>query len=235
MAKRLTPTELSSAKNWCSDNLHELLGFADSALAGFLVDVASSSSSGGKNKKKNHGDGDGSVRRVMQTLKDGGVNGDEGRLLNFAQELCRRCGSGGGGDHDGVGTSKSAASTSNKQSTSTSSSNTKRPVTNADMMKRAANYSLMDIEEPELQLPERKRTSKDNNDESVPGTIVTKSSRGSDDKVKGSKSSSSSRRSKEDKSNERSKSDTTSNKEDRERSKKEDRRNRRRRIHSSSS
>ena len=227
MAKRLTPTELSSAKNWCSDNLHELLGFADSALAGFLVDVASSSSGGKKKKKQHNNYGDGSVQRVVQTLKDGGVTGDEGRLLNFAQELCRRCGSGG------VGT-KSAASTSNKQSTSTSSSNTKRPVTNADMMKRAANYSLMDIEEPELQLPDSKRTSKDNNDESVPGTIVTKSSRGSDNKAKGSKSSSS-RRSKEDKSNERSKSDTTSNKEDRERSKKEDRRKRRRRRHSSSS
>jgi len=203
----LTPTELSAAKNWCSDNLHELLGFADSALAGFLVDVASSN----KKKKKSSGD----VQRVMQTLQDGGVTADEGRLLNFANELCRRCGSGN------INSGGASAAASSKQSSN-------KP-TNADMMKRAAKYSLMEMEEPEFQLPDKPKKSKavGGGDNSVPGTIVTKSSRGSDTKSKSSK------RSKDDKK-ERSK-DTKDDKEDRGRSKKEDRRKRRRRRHSSSS
>ena len=210
MAKRLSSTELSSARNWCSDNLHELLGFADSALAGFLVDVASSS---GSKKKKSH---DGSnVKRVMKTLHEGGVTADEGRLLNFAQELCRRC-SGGGGNASGsssVGAASSAAAASNRQ------------LTNADMMKKAANYSLMDMDEPELKLPDKpkkKDLSGVNDNNSVPGTIVTKSSRGSD-KTK------TIRRPKEDDR------DSKRSKDGRESSKKEDRRKRRRRRHSSSS
>ena len=216
----LTPTELSAAKNWCSDNLHELLGFADSALAGFLVDVASS----GKKKKKSSGSS-GDVQRVMQTLKDGGVTADEGRLLKFANELCRRC----GGNLNSGGASTAA------KSISTSKQSTNKPTTNADMMKRAAKYSLMEMEEPEFQLPDKPKKSKGTSstvggggDNSVPGTIVTKSSRGSDIKSKSSKGS------KDDKK-ERSKHNKDDKEKNRGRSKKEDRRKRRRRRHSSSS
>ncbi|KAL7535632.1 hypothetical protein ACHAXR_007874 [Thalassiosira sp. AJA248-18] len=92
------------------------------------------------------------------------------------------------------------------------------------MMKRAANYSLMEMEEPELKLPPKPKNEGVTGNESVPGTIVTKSSKGSDAKK------SSSRRSKvDDKSKERS------SREDREKNKKDDRRKRRRRRHSSSS
>ena len=139
----MTPTELSSVKNWCSDNLHELLGFTDSALAGFLVNVASSggnNQSNTKKKKKNTNKNgvDNGVSRVLQTLWDGGVIAEEGKLVSFAIELCNRC----------CGNTTTAARSSN--------ATTAPVVTNADMMKRAANYSLME-EEPELKLPPRKK------------------------------------------------------------------------------
>lgn len=191
MANTLTPAELSSAKNWCSDNLHELLGFADSALAGFLVDVASSK----KKKTKGGGSGEGgrSVQRVVQTLREGGVTAEEGRLLGFARELCRRCGSDRGGG--GSGTAAAASSSS-------------RPVTNAEMMKRAANYSLMEMKEPELKLPPPSKSSRGveskGNDDSVPGTIVTKSSKGSRRSRDGDGKSSSRRSKEKERSRERS-------------------------------
>ena len=233
----LTPAELSSAKNWCSDNLHELLGFADSALAGFLVDVASS---GNKKKKSRGGGADGgkSVARVVQTLREGGVSADEGRLVNFARELCHRCGSGGGTSSVAAAARSSAPSAA--APTSNRGGSSRPSATNADMMKRAAKYSLMEMDEPQLKLPPKPKTKSDDataGNESVPGTIVTKSSRGSE---KSSKSKSSSRRSKDkDKEDrrekERSKRDDDYN-DDKERSKKDDRRKRqRRRRHSSSS
>jgi hypothetical protein len=129
----MTPTELSSVKNWCSDNLHELLGFTDSALAGFLVDVASSGGNNTKKKKNTTKNGDDNgVSRVLQTLRDGGVIAEEGKLVSFAIELCNRC----------------CGSTTPRTPMSAP------VVTNADMMKRAATYSFME-DEPELKLPPR--------------------------------------------------------------------------------
>ncbi len=139
----MTPRELSSAKNWCSDHLHDLLGFADSALSGFLVDVASS------HQKKKSGDNvERSVQRVMRTLKEGGVNAEDDRLLEFAKELCQRCGTGG------VRPTSMAAASSGSTSTATLTiSAPPRTATNADMIKRAAEYSLIDMEEPQLSSP----------------------------------------------------------------------------------
>ena len=134
----MTPAELSSAKNWCSDHLHELLGFADSALSGFLVDVASR----GSQKKRNGADDGKSVQRVMQTLREGGVNGEEEKLLKFARELCQRCGT---GDSGGKSASIAVASGS-----APSIIPPRQPATNAEMIKRAAEYSLMDMEEPQF-------------------------------------------------------------------------------------
>ena len=168
MAKRMTPEELASAKTWCSDNLHEILGFTDSALAGFLVDVASSGGDGVKKKKK-HDNGDGGARRVLKTLREGGVNGEEGRLLSFAIDLCQRCGS---------DTAAPVASTSSAvASAALSTASHRSVVTNAEMMKRAANYSFVE-EEQELKLPAKKPkkdaekvtvTTSTRGNESVPG------------------------------------------------------------------
>eukprot|EP00584_Thalassiosira_punctigera_P004289 CAMPEP_0172531752 /NCGR_PEP_ID=MMETSP1067-20121228/5018_1 /TAXON_ID=265564 ORGANISM="Thalassiosira punctigera, Strain Tpunct2005C2" /NCGR_SAMPLE_ID=MMETSP1067 /ASSEMBLY_ACC=CAM_ASM_000444 /LENGTH=1263 /DNA_ID=CAMNT_0013316155 /DNA_START=46 /DNA_END=3837 /DNA_ORIENTATION=- len=231
----LTHADLSSAKNWCSDSLHELLGFADSALAGFLVDVASSNGRGG-NKKKRSGNDDGrSVQRVMQTLREGGVTGDDGRLLNFSRELCRRCGGAAG---------PAAASLSTAAAASTASGGG-RPVTNAEMMKRAANYSLMEMEEPEVKIPPKKSKKGGNStaNESVPGTIVTKSSRGSHkDGKRGDVKSSrfkddrkSRDRSRDNGKEDRKNRERISRDSDKEKYKKDDRRKLRRRRRSSSS
>lgn len=158
---------LSSTKSWCSDNLHELLGFTDSALAGFLVDVASNI---GRSKKRH---GDGGIERVLNTLREGGVKADEVRLLHFARELCRRCGSGSDSVAAATTTASTAATTMTRQYAT---------VTNAEMMKRAANYSLMEMEEPELTFPAKTIVAGSRSNESVPGTIVTNSSKSSDSK-----------------------------------------------------
>ena len=164
-----SPQTLASARSWCSDNLHDILGFADSALAGFLVDVASRQSG------KRSGGGGGNVERVVQTMKDGGVRCDEGRLRSFATELCGRC-SGGG----------QAAAGSRAQS---------RP-TNADMMRRAAGYGLVDMDDgappakkpsggPTPRRKDKARAEDGGDGGSVPGTVVTKdSSKGSQSRKK---------------------------------------------------
>ena len=152
MSKRMTPSELSAAKNWCSDHLHELLGFADSALSGFLVDVASSSN---QKKKRSGVDNDvgKSVQRVMRTLREGGINAEEDKLLTFAKELCQRCGSGDGGTRS----TSSVAAAGSISTPVTSTTSAPRSTTNADMIKRAAEYSLMDMEEPQLIPPVKSR------------------------------------------------------------------------------
>ena len=65
---------------WCSDALHDLLGFTDSALASFLVAVASRTKS--------------SPAKIMQQLQNGGVDEKATRvdkLESFSRELYRRC------------------------------------------------------------------------------------------------------------------------------------------------
>lgn len=211
----MTPAELSSAKNWCSDHLHELLGFADSALSGFLVDVASSSS----HQKKKSRDNDG-VQRVLRTLREGGVNVDEDRLLKFATELCQRCGA---GDSSSKPTSTSvAAATSSASATITAS----RTATNAEMIKRAADYSLMDMEEPQLNLPLKPiKDEKKSSNNGRAASIVSES------KSKDTNRKSSSSRTKGEKSRETSRDADN----DRKESKKIERGERRRRKYSSSS
>ena len=81
---------MSSANTWCSDALHSLVGFADSALASYLVSVAKKASSS---------------REILQVLRDGDVTpadgGGDAALQRFANDLFSRCkgssGSGGGG------------------------------------------------------------------------------------------------------------------------------------------
>jgi hypothetical protein len=66
-----------SIKEWTTDSLHTLLGFADSALAGYLIHVASKSGSGE--------DG------VLKTLREGGIAADGEAWRSFAKELVGRC------------------------------------------------------------------------------------------------------------------------------------------------
>lgn len=66
------------AETWCSDALHDLVGFADSALASYLVSVASSSSS---------------IQAILQVLDEGGVDAPADKKQQFAQALHAKCSS----------------------------------------------------------------------------------------------------------------------------------------------
>lgn len=61
---------------WCSDQLHDLMGFADSALAKYLVHVASSAKS---------------IQDIRHVLQQGNVNASEGEQHNFCKTLYSKC------------------------------------------------------------------------------------------------------------------------------------------------
>ena len=165
------------------------------------------------------------AKSVLRTLKEGGVNGDEGKLQSFAAELYRRCTTTSGiGQESGEG---------------------RKRASHGEMMEKAKNYSLMSMEEDVSNyLPSAKssagRGTKNNNNKSKSvvekddgnHTIVTKSSssRGSshhkDKKVKKS----SSKRSSESKH----KDDDDYRRKDRTREEERTKRRRRRRYSSSS-
>jgi pre-mRNA-splicing factor ATP-dependent RNA helicase DHX16 len=108
---------------WCSDALHDLLGFTDSALASYLVAVA---------RRKNS-----SPASILSELKNGGVSASSDRLTTFCQSLYEKC--------------APLVAVSQK----------KKAPTNADWVKQAAQYKLLDDGEdvPAVQ-PMRKKESK---------------------------------------------------------------------------
>lgn len=65
----------TEALQWCSDNLHDLLGFTDSALASYLVNVATKSQSSDA---------------VLQVLREGQVKAPVARLEAFSRDLVKQ-------------------------------------------------------------------------------------------------------------------------------------------------
>ncbi|KAL7521769.1 hypothetical protein ACHAWX_006451 [Stephanocyclus meneghinianus] len=142
---RFQPTSMMvSLKEWTNDSLHTLLGFADTALAGYLVHVASRSR------------GSNPTDAVLRTLREGGVDAQSDEWKRFAVELVERCHprQRGGSDQGGVWGSG-------------------RNVTESEMRKKAAGYSLVDMHDDMLDAGD-KSTNK-----VTEGTIVSKSSKGS--------------------------------------------------------
>jgi len=114
------------AETWCSDSLHDLVGFADSALASYLVSVASRSKS--------------TPQGILQVLEEGGVQASSDKKLQFAQALHAKC---------------------SKQSAATKTLTQQRQKTNADWVKQAASYQLVEQQEEEKPVQEKsKRSSK---------------------------------------------------------------------------
>jgi pre-mRNA-splicing factor ATP-dependent RNA helicase DHX16 len=69
-------------QTWCSDALHDVLGFADTSLSVFLVDVAEKASS---------------YQEILDVLDEGSYGkGKIDRVEQFARDLFRRCHSSGG-------------------------------------------------------------------------------------------------------------------------------------------
>jgi pre-mRNA-splicing factor ATP-dependent RNA helicase DHX16 len=64
-------------QQWCSDALHDLVGFADAALASYLVSVAS---------KKNS-----SPSKILHILQQGGVDAPQSQLQQFSKTLYEKC------------------------------------------------------------------------------------------------------------------------------------------------
>ena len=71
----VNPSMPSNNTQWCSDKLHDLLGFADTALAKYLVSVAK--------KARNHAE-------IVAVLRDGGVTAGPGQQESFAKQLLNR-------------------------------------------------------------------------------------------------------------------------------------------------
>lgn len=61
---------------WCSDQLHDLMGLSDSALAMYLVHVASSAKT---------------LQDIQKVLQEGNVRASSEKQLAFCQELFRKC------------------------------------------------------------------------------------------------------------------------------------------------
>jgi pre-mRNA-splicing factor ATP-dependent RNA helicase DHX16 len=107
-------------QEWCSDQLHDLMGFSDSHLAKYLVHVASRAKS---------------VEEIQQTLQQGDVQASSREQQDyFCRTLFAKCRPASSGSHSGGGgtTSKKAAS---------------MPKTNADWLQQANQYSLLEEEE----------------------------------------------------------------------------------------
>ena len=93
---------------WCSDALHDLLGYADAGLASYLVAVARKAPS---------------AEAVRAVLQEGGCNADDGQQRAFCEKLVQRV-----------------------QKTSKPKSSPAR-TTNADWVKAASEYQLLDLNE----------------------------------------------------------------------------------------
>jgi pre-mRNA-splicing factor ATP-dependent RNA helicase DHX16 len=104
--KATTSKEVSS---WCSDKLHDLLGFADTALASYLISVA--------RKSKVH-----PVDSVLEVLEEGGCRAALDQQQAFASDLVQRV----------------------KGTNSATTSQTPQ-VNNADLVKAASKYKLLDL------------------------------------------------------------------------------------------
>ena len=101
-------------QQWCEDNLHNLLGFADSALASYLVHVASKARS---------------ASEIESVLKEGNVQASSDAQRSFCKGLYQKSRSGSSSSTKGSG------SESKKQSTG---------MTNAQWVEKAKDYSLLE-------------------------------------------------------------------------------------------
>ena len=120
-----------SAKTWCSDALHDLLGYSDSSLASYLTSTA-------KKSKSYHS--------ILYVLQQGGVQPTNSQhqskdaiLTQFAKDLFAKCQQ----TSSNLNTSRS---TSGAVNTSTMKNTRESTVTHADMIKKAKTYEFFCIE-----------------------------------------------------------------------------------------
>ena len=109
---------------WCSDNLHDVLGYSDTALSSYLSSVASSSSS---------------HKAILKILHDGNVKPIQAKstsdadsiLENFARQLHQRCWK--GSKDESTGEARKVKQHKRKLET------------NGDYIRKASKYKLVDM------------------------------------------------------------------------------------------
>ncbi len=107
-----------------------------------------------------------SVNRVLGVLRDGGIPMDDaggggsggGKWVDFARDLCRRC-SPQSANNANDGTSPSAIAYGGTASGEGQATTIARKPTNAEMLRKATDYSLLEMEEvPPLTLPKKTKS-----------------------------------------------------------------------------
>jgi len=151
-----------SSKTWCSDALHDLLGYSDSSLASYLTSTA-------KKSKSYHS--------ILQVLQQGGVQptntqhqSKDAILTQFAKELFAKC--------QPTPSSSSATSLSSGVVHTNSIKNTRESrVTHADMMKKAKTYELLQDDNDDYAPMKASSHSKANNSKSKEASTTKVSSK----------------------------------------------------------
>ncbi|KAL3939494.1 MAG: hypothetical protein SGBAC_005800 [Bacillariaceae sp.] len=143
---------------WCSDELHDLMGFTDSALANYLVHVASSAKS---------------ISDIQQVLQQG-TNLPEEKQLRFCKALYNKCSAPAPTD-----TSNKSSSTSTSTSIHTA---TTTKLTNADWVQKASQYDLVEDDDDDLEKEKKKskkKSSKKKRENSTVGSSKKEKTTGS--------------------------------------------------------
>ena len=165
----------SAAQTWCSDTLHTIIGYSDSALASYLTSVSSSSSN---------------YKPIHDILKQGNVtpihaknDGEKERILvDFARNLFHKCHNNnnnnnnnsnggrksrsGGSGSGGMRTTTTTTSSTKSTAATAKQKNTK---SNADWIRNAATYDLVQNDDDD----DYDNIHNNNNDASI--AIVSKS------------------------------------------------------------
>jgi pre-mRNA-splicing factor ATP-dependent RNA helicase DHX16 len=166
----------SAAQTWCSDTLHTIIGYSDSALASYLTSVSSSSSN---------------YKPIHDILKQGNVtpihaknDGEKERILvDFARNLFHKCHNNnnnnnnnsnggrksrsGGSGSGGMRTTTTTTSSTKSTAATAKQKNTK---SNADWIRSAATYDLVQNDDDD---DDYDNIHNNNNDASI--AIVSKS------------------------------------------------------------
>lgn len=119
----------SSAKTWCSDALHDLIGYSDSSLASYLTSIAKSAKS---------------TADIIQVLESAGVkpvssSAGNGSIHEFAMKLFSKC-------HP-PDQSRNQSTLKTNQETHNNGKSVKSRLTHADMIQKASTYSLVEDDE----------------------------------------------------------------------------------------
>lgn len=124
---------------WCSDAMHDVFGFADTVLAGYLVSVARRAQSS---------------REIIQVLQEGEVQANHDTLQSFANRLYEKV--------------RPVRRTGTGTTTTTTTPGTRPPppTTNADWLRAASQYKLV-VDEAPLKNTATNDTTQSNTDTTI--------------------------------------------------------------------